>query len=158
MIPDLKAEGVLMEAYAEACIPMGCSADTLRRDIGVIREYSKKDLVRFIRAGVSFDHFDTANGLAELAHKAPLQLLNEAVDPGNAVGDTMSVRELTAYALGERQIPPQVYRFNLVFERLCNFPTQLGWSQEKTERWEACIAQLKEFFEAGTNAEHPARD
>ena len=146
MIPDFRAEGVLMEAYAEASAAMLCSADTLRREIGVIREYTKTDLVRWIRNGVSFDHFEKAAELAELAHKTPLQLLNECIDPGNATGDTMTVRELQAFALGEQVIHPAVYRFNVLYSRLCKLPTALRWPEEKTERYEVLLNELKGFF------------
>lgn len=147
MIPDFKAEGVLMEAYKEAGAAMMISPETLRRDIATIREYSKQDLVRWIRQGVSFDHLDTANSLYEIAHKSPKQLIEECIDPGNATGETMTVPELTAFALGEREIHPAVYQVNVWISRLCNFPTVLGWADEKRARFDEVIKQLKEFFE-----------
>ena len=125
---------------------MFCSADTLRRDIGVIREYPKADLVYWIRNGVVFDHFEKANELAELAKKTPARLLNECIDPGNATGKTMTVKELQAFALGERVIHPAVYRFNIIYTRLLNLHTGLNWNEEKIERYEALLNELKGFF------------
>ena len=150
MMDDFRAENVLMQAYAEAAIIMVCSADTLRADIANIREYSEADLVRWIENKVSFDHMEKANSLAELAHKTPMQLLNECIDPGNAVGDTMTVRELQSFALGEQKIHPAVYRWNVVLGRLRNFPTQLQWDDEKTGRYEAWLETGREFFKDET--------
>jgi hypothetical protein len=146
MIPDFRAEGVLMEAYAEAAAAMLCSDFTLRRNIGIIREYTKSDLVHWIQNGVSFDHFEKAAELAEFAHKTPLQLLNECIDPGNATGDTMTVKELQAFALGEQVIHPAIYRFNVLYTRLCNLHNGLNWNEDKIERYEALLIELKGFF------------
>ena len=147
LMADFRAENVLMEAYAEASVAMCCSAETLRGDMGIIREYSRDDLVYWLSNGVLFDHIEKANQLAELAHKFPAQLLNECIDPGNAVGDTMTVKELQAFALGERKIHPAVYRFNILFSRLLKFPSELNWSDEKTGRYESWLEVGKEFFE-----------
>jgi hypothetical protein len=147
MIAEFREEGVLMEAYTEAAAAMLCSDFTLRRNIGVIREYTKNDLVRWIRNGVSFDHFEKAAELAELAKKTPLQLLNECIDPGNATGDTMTVKELQSFALGEQVIHPAVYRFNVLYTRLCNLHNGLRWPEEKIERYEALLNELKGFFD-----------
>jgi hypothetical protein len=146
MVEDFRAENVLMQAYSEAAVIMVCSADTLRGDMANIRDYSEADLVRWITNKVSFDHMEKAHELAELAHKTPMQLLNECIDPGNAVGDTMTVRELQSFALGEQKIHPAVYRWNVIFPRLCNFPTQLQWNDEKSRRWQLWIDEGKEFF------------
>ena len=148
LLSDARAEGhpPIMELYIEAAVPMMISSETLRRDIATIREYSRADLYRWLENGISFDHLDNANQLAEIAHKAPADLLNEAVDPGNATGETMTVRELQSYALGERPMPAPMYWVNRLFDSLCKSPTRWQWSEEKAQRWSEWIDQGKEFF------------
>lgn len=148
LLNDAKAEGYppLMELYAEAAEAMECAIDTLRRDVATIREYSAVDLSNWIVQGISFDHMETANSLAEIAHKAPADLLHEAINPGNATGETMTVKELQAHALGERPMPAPMYWVNKVFTALGNFPIRWNWSDEKKQRWNEWLEQGKEFL------------
>lgn len=146
-IPELREREELMEAYEEAARSMCCAADTIRKDIGIIREYAKRELIYWIRNGVSFDHIENANDLAELAHKTACQLLNECIDPGNATGETMTVREMMALALGERNPNPPVFRFNVLYSQLLKFPTQLKWGDEKTRQYEAWLDEGRKFFD-----------
>ena len=148
LLYDAKAEGYppIMELYAEAAKAMECAVDTLRRDVAAIREYSAPVLSIWIVNGISFDHIETANSLAEIAHKAPADLLNEAIDPGNATGETMTVRELQAYALGERPMPAPMYWVNKVLSSLGNFPTRFGLSEEKANRLHELIEEIRELL------------
>lgn len=148
LMDDAKAEGVLMQVYAEAAEAMLCATDTLRRDIGIIREYPTTDLIHWIANGISFDHMETANALHEYAHKAPADLLNEAINPGNAEGATMTVRELTAYTLGEKKRTPLIFQVANLFERIGGIPHRwkLNWDEEKTMRFNDWIETGKEFF------------
>jgi hypothetical protein len=149
LIPDFKAESVLMEAYREAAESMMMSGETLRDYIGKIREYPAEKLRFWINEGVSWDHFDKANLLAEFAHKPPAQLLDEAINPGNATGETMTVKELTAYALGEISSPmkAEVYYFSVELSRLRKFPNRFNWEPEKSSRYLSWLEAGKEFFE-----------
>ena len=148
LLSDARAEGhpPIMELYIEAAVPMMISSETLRRDIATIREYPRENLYAWLENGISFDHLDKANQLAEIAHKAPADLLNEAVDPGNATGETMTVRELQAYALGERPMPAPMYWVNRLFTSIVGVPQRLNWNDEKKGRWHEWIEQGQEFF------------
>lgn len=148
LLSDAKAEGYppLMEMYTEGAEAMECAVDTLRRDIAAIREYSLVDLSNWITQGISFDHIETANQLAEIAHKAPADLLHEAIDPGNATGATMTVKELQAHALGERPMPTPMYWVNRLFTSIVGVPQRLNWDGEKTSRFHDWLEVGKEFF------------
>lgn len=150
---DFKAEGVLMQAYTDAAQAMLCSAETLRDDMGKIREYSEAQLIYWITNGVSFDHLETANRLAEVAKKTPAQLLNEAIDPGNATGATMTVKELKSHALGEinNTHKPYIYKLIVFFERLGKLPSEYNWGIEKTDRFMSWLGSGKEFLDENTN-------
>lgn len=146
MMPDFKAENVLMEAYKEAAEAMLISPETLRDDMGKIREYQEEQLRYWIDNGVSFDHMEKAAQLAEIAHKTPARLLDECIDPGNANGDTMTVKELIAFALGEKPKPRHTLGLVVMFDRLRKFPTNYGWDIEKTTRFTSWLDAGKEFL------------
>jgi len=148
LLDDARAEGYppLMELYAEGAEAMDCAVDTLRRDIATIREYPRGFLMYCIESGASFDHIETANQLAEIAHKAPKDLLYEAIDPGNATGETMTVKELQAHALGERPMPAPMYWVNRLFTSIVGVPQRLNWDGEKTSRFHEWLEVGKEFF------------
>ena len=148
ILGDARAEGYppLMELYAEAAPAMLCAVDTLRRDIAAIREYPEDVLRGWLANGLSFDHLETANQLGEIAHKAPADLLHEAIDPGNATGDAMTVRELVSHALGERPMPTPMYWVNRLFTSIVGVPQRLNWNDEKTSRFHDWLEAGKDFF------------
>lgn len=138
----------LMELYREAAEAMLISDETLRHDMAAIREYPDVDLLRWIDNGVSFDHFRKANDLAEIAKKTPAQLLNECIDPGNATGQTMTVNELCAHALGEKQMPPAHVQGIGLLSKLANFPARFKWDESKTRAFlDDLTAFRKRWFE-----------
>lgn len=148
LMPEYKAEGVLMQAYKEASEAMMCAPETLRDDMGKVREYSREDLVRWLSNGLSFDHLETANRLAEVAHKTPAQLLNEALDPGNATGEPMTVDELAIYATGELSHNSRrgVIQMVIMFDKLRKFPNRFNWDEIKTMRFTDWLDLGKEFL------------
>jgi hypothetical protein len=148
MMPDFKAEGVLMVAYAELAKCLMRSPDTLRDKIGNLRSYPSEKLLYWFDNDISFDHLDKSNQLAELAHKTPARLLDEAVTPGNAIGETMTVKELTSYALGEVAQPMKAssYRLTVILNQLRKFHTD-GWEADKVTRFEEWREAGREFLE-----------
>lgn len=138
----------VMELYAEAAAAMCISDETLRHDMAAIREYADADLLRWIDGGVSFDHFKKANDLAEIAKTTPAQLLNECIDPGNAAGETMTVIELTAHALGGKAMPPAHIQGIGLLSKLANFPVRFKWDEGKTRAFLDDLAAFrKRWFE-----------
>jgi hypothetical protein len=136
----------VMKLYDEASAAMFVSTETLRHDIANIRNYTESQLTAWLTDGISFDHISTANELAEIAHKTPVQLLNEAINPGNAEGKTMTVKELEAYALGEKIITPEYVQGMNWLRRLADLPARYNWVAEKTQRFTTWLEQGKEFF------------
>jgi hypothetical protein len=141
LIDDARAEGILMEVYAEASAAMLCATDTLRHDIGVIRGYADDTLINWVSHGVSFDHIRTANELAEIAHKTPCKLLDECIDPGNGEGKVMTVAELEALALGEKKRNPAAVQINYLFDRLGKLST--GWDERKKAEFNVDLAAFR---------------
>jgi hypothetical protein len=143
-----REEGVLMQAYSEAARAMFFSAETLRDLMGKIREYTPAQLKHWIRNGVSFDHLEKANLLAETARKTPMQLLDECIELGNEHGETMTVREMVAHAIGEIKLNGKQGSFHWLplYDRLGKFPMKLSWDDEKSERWNTWLETGKEFF------------
>lgn len=148
LVDEYRAEAVLMQAYREAAEAMLISPETLRDDMHKIREYPEMKLVYWIANGVSFDHLEKANALAEIAQKTPAALLDEAIDLGNASGETMTVRELVGHALGEVAQPmkPFTYRRAVIWNQLGKFPTD-GWDDGKVSRFNEWREAGKEFLE-----------
>lgn len=145
-IDDFRAEKKLMQAYSEYAEAMMCAADTLRRKMAIIRNYTPEDLTRLIMAGVGFEHMETANALAETANKKPLQLLNEAVELGGENGRPMTVEQLISFALGEKPRSPILQRVTFWMERLGKFPTLLKWDDDKSHRYQIWLDAGMEFF------------
>ena len=143
-----REEGVLMQAYKEQAEDMMISPETLRDDMGKIREYPAEKLVYWISNGVSFDHMEKAGRVAELANLTPAALMDEAVTIGNADGKTMTVDEMVSHALGVVETPKRngIYHFIPLLERLGKFPTRFKWDSEKTERYNGWLDAGKEFF------------
>jgi hypothetical protein len=126
---------------------MMIARDSLRRKMATIRNYSADDLYNWIEAGAGQEHLETANTLAELAHKTPKQLMVEAVTLGDEHGKVMTVDQLTSHALGEQKREPALFKVNILFSRLGRFPTLLKWGAEKTERYTNWINAGMEFFQ-----------
>jgi hypothetical protein len=147
---EFKIEGVLMQAYKEAAEAMMLAPETLRDLIGKIRNYPEARLISWIENGISFDHLEKANTLAELAHKTPAQLLDEAVEFGNGTGAPMTVRELTSHAMSEvpSALKAITYRRVSIYQQLSRFPTD-GWSEEKQARFIKWRDEGKEFIDEG---------
>lgn len=143
-----KDENCLMQAYKEAAEAMMIAPETLRDDMGKIRNYPARRLMYWLSNGLSFDHLETANRLAEVAKKTPEKLLNEALDPGNATGQPMTVNELTLFAIGEvpQSSRPHVYRLVVLFDKLRKFPTQYKWDELKAMRFTEWLELGKEFL------------
>lgn len=138
--------GAKTTAEREFAQAAGCSPQTLRRKLAAINGFTPEALADFVNAGLSWEHLQVAHDLADAARKTPLQLLEEATNPGNAHGDTMTVDELTAHALGERIPRPETYAAVGWLSRLAELPQRLGWDVEKAGRFGAWIEQGKEFL------------
>lgn len=147
-LSEIRGDGTIMMAYRDASEAMSMAPETLRDYMGKIREYPVEKLQLWLVKGVSWDHFEKANSVAEIAHVTPAQLLDEAVDPGNAEGKTMTVREMLSHALGGREKPGGAGRYHWlpVYERLGKFPSRLGWEPDKTCRFQKWLADGSEFF------------
>jgi hypothetical protein len=147
LVPEFKAEGVLMQAYGEAAENMLMASETLRDYMGRIREYPAEKLTHWLSGGLSFDHLATANRLAEAAHKTPEQLLDEALDPGNANGGPMTVDELATFATGElpHSDRARTYRIVLMFDKLQKAIYQVSWDASKQTRFTDWWSAGEEF-------------
>ena len=145
-VEEWKAEKVLMRAYFEYAKAMMIARDTLRRKMAIIRNYAPDFLREMINSGVSWEHIETANLLAEKAKKTPKQLLVECVQFGDENGRVMTVEQLVTFALGETPKHPFIARLGFIFEQLGKFPTRLGWDETKTSRYIAWLEVGREFL------------
>lgn len=150
IIEDAKAEGdrVLMQIYKEVSEAMLCHPDTIRADLATIRNYSPEKLMFWTGNGLGFSHIETANQYAELAHKTPLQLLDEAVQLGGPNGKPMTVQELITFAMGEQKREPAMFRFNALMSRLARMPDLMRWDEKRTGEFLQLLTKLREICEA----------
>lgn len=146
-VDEWKEERALMQAYYEYAKSMMIARDTLRRKLAIIRNYTPQDLKSWINNGVSFEHMETANQLAEVAKKKPKQLIEECIEYGDEHGRVMTVEQLMTHALGEKPKSPFISRLGFLFERLGKFPTLLGWAEDKTNRFNDWIEAGREFLQ-----------
>jgi len=149
LIEDAREEGnrVLMTMYGEIAEAMLVHQDTVRGDLATIRNYSPEKLMYWVGSGLGFSHIEMANQLAELAHKTPLQLLDEAVALGGPNGKAMTVQELMSFALGEQKREPAMFRVNALLSRLARFPDLLKWDTKKAGEFTQLMEQIRRFFE-----------
>lgn len=137
------ARGTAEREYAAA---MMISAGHLRKLMAAIAAYGEDYIHEKINAGVGLEHFQTAKNLAELAHKTPRQLLDEAVTLGNAHGETMTVEEMTAHAIGEHAPRPETFAAMGWLSRLAELPARLKWDAGKAAKLKDLIEQIKELM------------
>lgn len=138
--------GAKTTAEAEFAQAAGCSPKTLRRKLAAINGFKPEIIADYVNAGISWEHMQTAHELAEDAHKTPKRLLDEAINPGNAHGEVMTVDELTAHALGEFEQRPETFAAFGWLSRLAELPRRLGWDADKANRYGAWIEAGKEFL------------
>jgi hypothetical protein len=143
---EYKDEKVLMQAYGEWAEAMMISPDTLRRDLATIRNYTPERLAFWLAHGVSFEHLETANVMAEKAKKTPVQLLNECISLGGKNGRPMTVNELISFANGENTKHPILYRVTIWFDRLGKSPALFGWDAPKTQSFNSWLEAGRSFF------------
>lgn len=146
-IEEAKEEGQqpLMQMYGEIADAMMCHPDTVRANLATIRKYSADKLTYWLSNGLSFDHIDAANYYAEKKNMTPLALLDFAIENGDEYGRTMTVKQMVAFAGGEKSYTPALSA-NVLLGRLGKFPKIFGWSVEKTARFQTAMDRIREEF------------
>jgi hypothetical protein len=134
--------------YKEAAAAMGYSDNTLQRNVRIIRSYPSEQLLKWIHAGLSFDHLEMANFYQD-EKKPAAWLLDKAIDPGNADGSIMTVDELILFANSEKKYTEIFIRAKNMWTRLVdligNSPKPL-WEPDKVLRYNEWREAGKEFF------------
>lgn len=143
---EWRSERVLMTAYHEYADAMMIAPDTLRDNLAKIRNYTPADLKRWIAKGLWLGHLERANAIAEIAGRSPKKLLDEAVEKGDEYGKPMTIDGMTAFALGDKPLPPVFFKFNVTLRKLGSIPNLAKWDDEKTERWRQWLDAGLEFF------------
>jgi len=148
VVEDAKAEKFppLMELYSEIAEELMCHPDALRADLATIRNYSPDCLAYWLKNKVSFDHIRTANELAEIAKTTPKDLLDKCIELGDENGNTMTVKQLEAFALGGVKRDPIFFRIGALFSRLEKFPVLLGWDAEKSAEFNQSVQEIRTRF------------
>src|SRR5690349_15114381 len=149
IVDDYRAEGerVLMAVYAEAAQDFLVHPDSVRQDLAIIHNYSADNLRKWLRKGVGFSHIEEANKLQHIAHKPPMQLIEECYTLGGANGETMTVKELKAHALGEQIQKTKPETVGWAMRVLGNFPVLLGWPEVKVVRFNKIMDELQELLQ-----------
>jgi hypothetical protein len=139
-----------MEFYKEAGDSMDLSAETVRKNLTIIRNYPDEKLREWVKFGLSFDHIENANWLQNVkeCQYTAEALLDAAAYMGNGEGRRMTVEEMTTFALGEKVKPSVKGMVSSLFDRLVNFPNRLNWDTEKSTRFSNWLLEGKEFFDA----------
>lgn len=137
-----------MEFYKQAGNCMDLSAETVRKNLAIIRNYPDESLRDWIEKGLSFDHIENANWLQNVKECKydGVTLLNKAIDLGNKDGGRMTVEEMITFALGEKVKPSVRGIVSSLYDRLVNFPNRLNWDTEKSTRFKTWLDAGKEFF------------
>lgn len=145
---DELQHGELMQAYTEAAKANRMSGATFRDKFGLVRRFRECDLYFWFANGISFDHLDKAPSLAEITKRQPSELIAQAIEVGNKDGETMTVDEMTAFALGETDKPKAGAKWHIeqAFVKVWKLRNILGWDDEKANRFEARVRELIEEF------------
>jgi hypothetical protein len=139
-----------MQFYEDAGDWTDYSADSIRKGLSTIRNYEEEKLVYWTSNGLSMNHIETANILQEVreCQYDAAQLLDAAIQLGNKNGKRMTVKEMEAFALGEKISVRNGYS---VIKTLCDWiakiPQQYGWDDSKKARFTAWAEAGKEFFQ-----------
>lgn len=141
--------GEKMQAYREAAAAVMMSESTFRDKFGLVKRFQDDDLIRWFRRGISFDHLDKAPSLAEACKRTPSDLLEAAISIGNESGETMTVEEMTAFALAETDQPKASVNYHiesLVTSNLRKLRNLFKWDDDKAERFAIAFRDLlKEY-------------
>ena len=97
----LRDEKLMMQVYTEAARPLRCAAETVRKNLRVIREYHPDDLRKWLDGGLSFHHIEMANALSD-DNRSPTFILQSAIEAGGENGDPMTVDEMVNFATGDK--------------------------------------------------------
>jgi hypothetical protein len=143
---DEIAQGAIGIEQKRMARAMMISRETFRRLLWQTDRFMPDDLYRWIDNGVSFEHFERAILLESDSKRPPRQLLNEAIERGNEHGETMTVDEMTAYALGEQQPRPKTYAAMTWLSKLIDLPAKFGWDAEKREKFNYHFNAIKEML------------
>lgn len=139
--------GDKLKAYKEAAKANRMAGETFRGKFGLVLRFRDCDLREWFKQGISFDHLAHAPSLAEVIKLTPAALIEKAIDPGSANGDTMTVDEMIEFALGgsDKKTSPK-WHVEQAFSKLLKLPSLLKWDSEKAQRFETKVKELIEEF------------
>lgn len=139
--------GDKLNAYKEAAKANRMAGETFRGKFGLVLRFRDCNLREWFKQGISFDHLAHAPSMAEIAKLTPAALIEKAIDPGAANGDTMTVDEMIEFALGgsDKKTSPK-WHIEQAFSKLLKLPNLLKWDSEKTQRFEVKVKELIEEF------------
>lgn len=148
IIDDYSAEGerVKMQVYSEAAQDFLCHPDSVRQDLAIIRNYSPDNLRKWLRKGVGFSHIEAANRLQHIAKRPAITLIEDCYTLGGATGETMTVKELQAHALGEVVQKTKPETIGWAMSVLGKFPVLLNWPEVKVVRFNKIMEDLQELL------------
>ena len=136
-----------MKFYEEAADWMDYDPKTVSDGLRAIRNYPDDKIKEWIKGGLSFDHIEKANDLQNepTCKYDAAQLLDAAILFGNENGKRMTVREMTAFALGEKdgQTSPNYGILKTLNRWIAELPRRFTWSAEKVTRFTALIDEIK---------------
>ena len=143
IIAEIKTQGdsTVEQAYKEAAEALRYSASHLRHLVGDLREYPEGKLIEWITNGVTFAAIRTINTLGSfnMLNTQPATLFDEAINPGNAEGKTMTTDELYQHATSHNPHATAEYKFNQwIYRGVANFAIA---------RQDEFIAELKQLVE-----------
>lgn len=143
VIAEIKTQGdiTVEQAYKEAAEALRYSASHLRHLVADLREYPEAKLIEWIKEGVTFDAIRTINTLSsfDMLNTTPAKLFDEAINPGNAEGKTMTTDELYQHATSHNPHATTEYKFNQWVYR--------GMARFAICRKDEFIAELKNLVE-----------
>lgn len=147
-VAEVKEEGTqaLMQLYDELADAMLIHPRNVTKGLHTIREYDAGVLRGLIKRGLGFGHIQSANELAEIAHKTPLQLMTEAVELGDGKGKVMTVKQLEAFALGENVIVPEIVKAKNWLDRLGELPNKLKWLPARADKFKFHLDAIRELM------------
>lgn len=129
--------------YEEAGDWMDYSADAVDKNLDILRPHDEKNIRRWIAGGLGFDHIEKANTWQNYSQMDSKQILDGAIDFGNENGKRMTVREMKAFALGEKTPPPPTYNFvKTLTSWITSMPRRLGWDKTKAESFAVDVREL----------------
>jgi hypothetical protein len=152
-LKDGEAEGreVVAQMKREAAAKLLVGRWSVERSLWIMRDYTKEQLEGWLSKEFSMHHIEIANREYEVGNYAsPADLIEDAIEFGNAEGKPMNCAEFYDFATGNAERPPVEVKLIRLYQsylkRFKDLGNLLEWDSAKRAEFERDFKTLWERY------------